>query len=70
MNAKNIKILLINNETNKFILAEKGEFKNNIFSLNNVKYYDFKNEEYKNLENFNLIINFNKENIIKFYFKI
>ena len=46
------------------LLAEKGEFKNNIFFLNNVKYYDFKNEEYKNLENYNLIINFNKENII------
>ena len=50
MNAKNIKILLINNESNKFILAENGEFKNNIFLLNNVKYYNFKNENYKNLE--------------------
>ena len=64
MNASNIKILLINNESNKFILAETGEFKNNIFSLKNVKYYDFKNEEYKNLENYNLKINFNKENIL------
>ena len=35
-------------------MAENGEFKNNIFLLKNVKYYDFKNEEYKNLENYNL----------------
>ena len=30
------------------------------------KYYDFKNEEFKNLKNFNLIINFNQENIFIF----
>ena len=64
MNAENIKILLINNESNKFILAKNGEFKNNIFSLKNVKYYNLKNEDYKNLDNFNLEINFNKENIL------
>ena len=64
MNAKNIKILQIEKDTNKFILAEKGEFKKNIFILDNVKYYNFKNDEYKNLENYNLIINFNKENIL------
>ena len=64
MNAKNIKILLIGNNSNKFILAEKGEFKDNIFKLNNLNYYDLNKEEYKNLETFNLIINFNKNNII------
>ncbi len=64
MNASNIKILLISNETNKFIMAEDGMFKNNVFLLNNVKYYDFKNEEYKNIEKYNLLINFNKENLI------
>ncbi len=64
MYAKNIKILLINDETNKFILAEEGKIIDNIFTLNDVKYYDFKNEEFKNLENFNLIINFDQENII------
>ena len=64
MNAENIKILLINSESNKFILAKNGEFKNNIFSLKNVKYYDLKNEEFKNLDNFNLEINFDKENIL------
>ncbi len=64
MKAENIKILLINNESNKFILAKNGEFKNNIFSLKNVKFYNLKNEDYKNLDNFNLEINFNKENIL------
>ncbi len=64
MNASNIKIVLINNDSNKFIMAENGEFNKNIFSLYNVKYYDFKNEEYKNLKNYNLIINFNKDNLI------
>ena len=31
MKAKNIKILLINDKSNKFILAENGEFKKNFF---------------------------------------
>ena len=65
MNAKDIKIILINNFSNKFILAESGKIKNNIFSLENVKYYDFKKEEYKSLDNFSLIINFTQDNIIK-----
>ena len=64
MSASNIKILLINNDSNKFIMADNGEFNKNIFSLYNVKYYDFKKEEYKNLKNYNLIINFNKDNLI------
>ena len=64
MYAKNIKILLINRENNKFILAESGRIKNNLFLLNNVNFYDFNNEIYKTLENFNLIINFNKNNIL------
>ena len=64
MYASNIKILQTKNDTNKFIMAEKGEFNNNIFSLENVIYYNFKKEEYRNLPNYNLIINFNKDNII------
>ena len=64
MKADNIKILLISNDSNKFIMASNGEFKENLFILNNVKYYDFKNEEYNSLDNYNLIINFNKENIV------
>ena len=64
MFASNIQILIINNESNKFILAEKGEFIDNLFLLKGVKYYDFKNEEYKTLNKYDLIINFNKENIV------
>ena len=64
MSASNIKILLISKETNQFIMAKKGEFINNIFLLNKVKYYNFKKEEYKNLDNYSLKINFNKENLI------
>ena len=64
MNANNIKILLISNNSNKFIMAENGEFNENLFLLNKVKFYDFNNEEYKSLDKFNLIINFNKDNLI------
>ncbi len=64
MNANNIKILLINNETNKFIMAESGEFYNNNFLLNNVQFYDFKNEEFSDLKNYVLNINFDKNNLI------
>ena len=63
MYASNIKITLINEGSNKINMAEKGEFNENIF-LENVKYYDFKKEEYKNLNEYKLNINFNKENLI------
>ncbi len=64
MNANKIKILLISIDSNIFIMADNGEFKENLFILNDVKLYDFKNEEYNSFDNYNLIINFNKENII------
>ena len=64
MYAKDIKILMVSNDSNKFILAETGEFKENLFILSNVKYYDLKNEEFNNLKKFNLIINFNKNNLV------
>ena len=64
MKANNIKILLLNKENNKFILANNGIFKKNIFSLKDVKFYDFNNENYKNLKNYDLVINFNKENLL------
>ena len=64
MIANNIKILLINENSNRFILADKGEFNKNIFSLNDVKFYNFENEEYSSLKSYKLNINFNKENII------
>ena len=52
MTARNIKILLINDQSNIFILAENGEFRENIFFLNSVKYYNFLDENFNNLENF------------------
>ena len=64
MKAKNIKILSIYDNSNSFILAENGEIKNNVFELNDVVFYNLSEEEYMRLENYNLIINFNKENII------
>ncbi len=64
MRAKDIKILLLNNKSNKFVLAETGIFKNNSFLLSKVKYYNFEDEDYKSLDNYNLNINFNKDNII------
>ncbi len=64
MKAENIKILLLNESSTKFLLSEKGEFIGNIFYLNNVKYYDFNNDEYKELTDYKLSINFNKKNIV------
>ena len=64
MTARNIKILLINEQSNTFILAQNGEFRENIFSLTNVKYYNFLDENFNNLESLELKINFNKENIL------
>ena len=64
MTARNIKILLINDQSNTFILAENGEFRRKYFFLNNVKYYNFLDENFNNLESLELKINFNKENIL------
>ncbi len=64
MKSNNIKILFNYNKNNKFILAESGEIKNNKFYLNNVKYYDFNNEELRILDEYNFTINFNKEDIL------
>ena len=64
MNARDIKILLISNQSNTLILAESGEFKENIFSLKNVKFYNFLDENFNKSENLELKINFNKENIL------
>lgn len=64
MKANKINILLINEFSKKFIRAQTGKFKDNLFLLNNVHFYDFKNENYEHLDNLNLSINFNKENLI------
>ncbi len=64
MVANNIKIILINKNSNKFILANTGKFVENYFSLNDVKYYDFNKEDFKSLKKFDLEINFNEDNIL------
>jgi len=64
MKAKDIKILLVNKDSNKLILSDDGYLEDNLFVLNNVIFYDFNKEEYSNLNNFNLIINFNENNIL------
>ncbi len=64
MEAKNIKILFINDSSNIFNLANKGQFIENIFLLKDVKYFDINKEDYQNLESYTLTINFNKDNII------
>ena len=64
MNAKDIKILIINDNSNKFIIAERGEFIKNIFRLHDVRFYDFQKDDYNSINNFDLKINFNKENLV------
>ena len=64
MQAHNIKILKINNASNKLILANSGKIKENLFKLNEVKLYNFKNENFKNLNSYDLNINFNEDNIL------
>ena len=64
MRANDIKIILIGIESNKFILADSGAFIKNSFLLNDVKFYDFDNEVFRDLDNYNLEINFNKDNIL------
>ena len=64
MIAKNIKILLINKNIKNFIQADEGIFEENNFVLKNVKFYNINDEEYEKIDNFNLKINFNKNNII------
>ena len=64
MKADNIRILVINKNSDRFIFADKGQIKNNQFKLNNVKLYDLKNENFQILSDLNLILNFNKDNLI------
>ena len=48
----------------KSLIAEKGEFLNNVFKLKNVSYYNLINDHYKKLAKYDFEINFNKNNII------
>ena len=47
MNAKNIKILMLNEKYDIFLKAKKGKIEKNNFLLEEVNYYDVKNEFYK-----------------------
>ncbi len=64
MNAEEIKILNINNKFNKIIIAEKGEIIDKIFKLQNVSILNINNDKFEKIEFYNLILNFDKSNII------
>ncbi len=64
MEAKDIKILLINEESNIFINAKKGVFNKSIFMLEEVDFYNIDKELFNKLDKYNLQINFNKNNIL------
>ena len=64
MNAEEIKILNINNKSNKIIIAEKGEIIDKIFKLQNVSIFNINNDKFEKVEFYNLILNFDKSNII------
>ena len=64
MNAEEIKILNINNKFNKIIIAKKGEIIDKIFKLQNVSILNINNDKFEKVEFYNLILNFDKSNII------
>lgn len=64
MNAEKIKILNINNKFNKIIIAEKGQIIDKIFKLQNVSILNINNDKFEKVEFYNLILNFDKSNII------
>ena len=64
MKAEEIKILNINNKFNKIIIAEKGEIIDKIFKLQNVSIFNINNDKFEKVEFYNLILNFDKSNII------
>jgi len=64
MNAEKIKILNVNNNFNKIIIAEKGEIVDKIFKLQNVSIFNINTDKFEKVEFYNLILNFDKSNII------
>tara|TARA_X000000950_G_scaffold249717_1_gene309824 strand:- start:72 stop:1151 length:1080 start_codon:yes stop_codon:yes gene_type:complete len=64
MNANNIIILQIIDGSNKLIMAENGEFENNLFLLKDVNIYNLNNSNYSTLKDYKLKINFNDKNLI------
>ena len=65
MFSKSIKILQINENENKILLAENGHIDDQVFNLNNVTIFDIKNEKYTNFDNFVINLNFSSKNIIE-----
>jgi len=64
MEAENIKILSINNDSTKFILAEKGKISDQIFILKDVNFFNISNDNFINLKTYDLKLNFTKENVL------
>ena len=64
MQADNIKILSINKKRNELFQSKNGIIKDRNFKLNEVNYFNINNDTYEYKENFNLKINFSKDNII------
>ena len=64
MTSEDIKILIVNNKGNKIILANNGKIYQEKFILNEVTIFDVENEEYTNIDNYNIDINFTSKNII------
>ena len=64
MNANNIKILSIDEKNKFFISANKGKILNQEFLLNDVVIFDIISEKYNKINNYNLNLNFSKQNII------
>ncbi len=64
IDAKDIKILTINENETKLILAEKGIINNQNFNLINVKLYNLSNDLFKKIKTYKLRLNFTKENVL------
>ena len=64
MDAKNISILNISDESKNIIFAQNGTIKEKIFELNDIIYFDINTNEYKNQKKLSLEINFDKSNLI------
>ena len=64
MEAENIKILSISDDNIKFILAKKGQIYDQNFSLKDVNFFNISNDNFINLESYDLKLNFTKENVL------
>ena len=64
MIASNIEILLINDHDYIFLKSSKGKIIDKNFILYNVNWFDIINDKYYYKNNFNLSLNFSKENLL------